>query len=88
MPLTFPSHGAAVMPLKIRRPQWCDGVALMVGSAPNLPYAVGAPLPTYGHTWAGLALWGVPLSVVATPSSGGRPLSSPRTCGAGGVRAP
>ena len=66
MPLTFPSHAAAVMPLKIRRPEWFDGVALVVGStAPDLPYAVGAPLPTYGHTWAGLVLWGVPLSVVA-----------------------
>lgn len=67
MPLTFPSHAAAVMPLKMWRPHWFDGVALVVGStAPDLPYAVGAPLLTYGHTWAGLALWGVPLSVVAT----------------------
>lgn len=65
MPLTFPSHAAAVMPLKIRRPHWFDGVALVVGStAPDLPYGVGAPLLTYGHTWAGLVLWGVPLSVV------------------------
>jgi hypothetical protein len=55
------------MPLKMWRPHWFDGVALVVGStAPDLPYAVGAPLLTYGHTWAGLALWGVPLSVVAT----------------------
>jgi hypothetical protein len=55
------------MPLKMWRPHWFDGVALVVGStAPDLPYAVGAPLLTYGHTWAGLASWGVPLSVVAT----------------------
>ncbi|WP_367319789.1 DUF4184 family protein [Streptomyces sp. HUAS ZL42] len=47
MPLTFPSHAAAVMPLKIRRPHWFDGVALVVGSTvPDLPYAVGAPLLT------------------------------------------
>ncbi|MBG6092789.1 DUF4184 family protein [Actinomadura viridis] len=66
MPLTFPSHAAAVMPLKFWRPRWFDGVALVVGStAPDLPFAVGAPLPTYGHTWAGLLLWGVPLSIVA-----------------------
>jgi hypothetical protein len=66
VPLTFPSHAAAVMPLKIRRPHWFDGVALVVGStAPDLPYGVGAPQLTYGHTWAGLVLWGVPLSVVA-----------------------
>nr|WP_315903746.1 hypothetical protein [Streptomyces rhizosphaerihabitans] len=30
------------------------------------PLRGGRALPTYGHTWAGLALWGVPLSVVAT----------------------
>jgi hypothetical protein len=67
MPLVFPSHAAAVMPLKMWRPRWFDGVALVVGSmAPDLPYAMGAPLPTYGHTWVGLALWGVPLGLVAT----------------------
>lgn len=62
----FPSHAAAVMPLKLWRPRLFDGVAVVVGStAPDLPYAVGAPLLTYGHTWVGLALWGVPLTVVA-----------------------
>ncbi|MGW1274710.1 DUF4184 family protein, partial [Streptomyces sp. NPDC002491] len=66
MPLTFPSHAAAVMPLKLSRPRWFDGVALVVGStAPDLPYAAGAPLATYGHAWAGLAVWCVPLSVAA-----------------------
>ncbi|MGW7610208.1 molybdopterin-dependent oxidoreductase [Streptomyces sp. NPDC054766] len=30
------------------------------------PLRGGRALPTYGHTWAGLAPWGVPLSVVAT----------------------
>jgi hypothetical protein len=64
--MTFPSHAAAVMPLKLLRPRWFDGVALVVGStAPDLPYALGAPLPTYGHTWVGLALWGVPLTMTA-----------------------
>lgn len=66
MPLTFPSHAAAVLPLKMKRPHWFDGVALVAGStAPDLPYALGIPLVTYGHTWAGLVLWGVPVSVVA-----------------------
>ncbi|MFF5265545.1 DUF4184 family protein [Actinomadura viridis] len=42
VPLTFPSHAAAVMPLKFWRPRWFDGVALVVGStAPDLPFAVG-----------------------------------------------
>jgi hypothetical protein len=33
MPLTFPSHALAVLPLKIRWPCYFDGVALVVGSA-------------------------------------------------------
>ncbi|ROO86962.1 uncharacterized protein DUF4184 [Actinocorallia herbida] len=66
MPLTFPSHAAVVLPLKMRWPRRFDGVALVVGSAvPDLPYALGRPLLTYGHTWAGLVVWGVPLSMVA-----------------------
>lgn len=66
MPLTFPSHAAIVLPLKMRWPRRFDGVALVVGSAaPDLPYVLGRPLLTYGHTWAGLLVWGVPLSVVA-----------------------
>lgn len=65
MPLTFPSHAAAVMPLKLWRPRGFDGVALVVGStAPDMMFALGAPLPTYGHTWAGLVVWGVPLGFV------------------------
>ena len=66
MPLTFPSHAAIVLPLKMRWPRRFDGVALAVGSAaPDLPYALGKPLLTYGHTWEGLVVWGVPLSVLA-----------------------
>lgn len=53
------------MPLKLLRPRWFE-VALVVGyAAPDLPYALGAPLSTYGHTWIGLVVWGVPLSVAA-----------------------
>jgi hypothetical protein len=38
MPLTFPSHAAAVVPLKLWRRRWFDGVALVIGSAaPNFP---------------------------------------------------
>ncbi|GIJ54890.1 DUF4184 family protein [Virgisporangium aurantiacum] len=64
MPATFPSHAAAVLPLKLWRPDRFDGVALVIGAAaPDLPYALGSCRPpfTYGHTW-----WGVLASVPAT----------------------
>ena len=50
MPLTFPTHAAAVLPLKLWRPRWFDGVALVTGSA--------APDVTH-------ALWCVPIAMVA-----------------------
>ena len=66
MPLTFPSHSAIVLPVKMRWPRRFDGVALVVGSAaPDLPYVLGRPLLTYGRTWVGLVVWGVPLSAIA-----------------------
>jgi len=41
VPLTFPSHAAAIAPLKLWRPRWFDGVALVVGSAaPDFGYAL------------------------------------------------
>ena len=37
MPLTFPAHQAVVLPLKIWKPRWFDGVALVVGAgSPDL----------------------------------------------------
>ena len=37
MPLTFPAHQAGVLPLKIWKPKWFDGLALVVGSgSPDL----------------------------------------------------
>jgi hypothetical protein len=56
MPATFPSHAGFVLPLKLWRPAWFDGVALVVGSTlPDLPYVGGCcgPPQTYGHTWWG-----------------------------------
>ncbi|MET8148296.1 DUF4184 family protein [Actinoplanes sp. NPDC049668] len=70
MPLTFPSHPAAVLPLKLWRPRWFDGVALAVGSmAPDLAYALdGSGLPVWplSHQPAGLIAWCLPLTLVLT----------------------
>lgn len=67
MPLTLPTHPIAVVPLKLWRPRWFDGVALAVGSvAPDLGYA------TYGfgetvrtHNLLALVWWSVPVTLVA-----------------------
>ncbi|GLW33360.1 DUF4184 family protein [Actinoplanes regularis] len=70
MPLTFPSHPAAVLPLKTWRPRWFDGVALAVGSmAPDLAYALdGSGLPVWplSHQVVGLVGWCLPLTLVLT----------------------
>ncbi len=43
MPLTFPAHQSIVLPLKLWRPRWFDGVALVVGSgSPDLFSALAA----------------------------------------------
>jgi hypothetical protein len=31
VPMTFPTHPVAVLPLKLWRPRWFDGVALVLG---------------------------------------------------------
>jgi hypothetical protein len=67
MPATFPSHAAAVLPLKLWKPEWFDGVALVIGAAaPDLPYEVGHHRPpyTYAHTPLG-ALATVPATMAA-----------------------
>lgn len=68
MPLTFLSHQAPVLPLKIAAPGWCDGTALVIGSmAPDLVFVL------HGTRWYpdahGLAeqLWlCLPLTIVLT----------------------
>ncbi|MDP4013047.1 MAG: DUF4184 family protein [Candidatus Nanopelagicales bacterium] len=48
MPLTFGSHQAVVLPLKMLKPRWFDGTALVIGSmAPDLFFL------THGTAWAG-----------------------------------
>ncbi|GIG58670.1 hypothetical protein Lfu02_30420 [Longispora fulva] len=67
MPLTFPSHAAIVVPLKIWRPRWFDGVALVLGStAPDLPYsAVGVlPYTPSAHNVWGVLLWCLPATLL------------------------
>jgi uncharacterized protein DUF4184 len=67
MPLTLPTHPTAVVPLKLWRPRWFDGVALVVGTtAPDLSYAtygLGAAMRT--HNLLSLLWWSLPVTVVA-----------------------
>ena len=77
MPATFPSHAAAVLPLKFWKPHWFDGIALTIGSAaPDFAYAFDgtwfeAPVPDWpplyaiAHSWYGVVLWGVPVTLAA-----------------------
>ncbi|GAB4058498.1 DUF4184 family protein [Catellatospora paridis] len=68
MPLTFPSHAALPLPLKLWRPRWFDGVALTVGAAsPDLAYALdGSGLPVFplSHQWPGVVLFCLPVTLV------------------------
>ncbi|MFC4040145.1 DUF4184 family protein [Dactylosporangium siamense] len=70
MPLTFPTHPAAVLPLKLWRPRWFDEIALVIGStAPDLAYALdGSGLPVWplSHQVLGLVLWCLPVTLAAT----------------------
>ncbi len=67
MPLTFPSHAAAVLPLKLWRPTWFDGVALVVGStAPDLPYALGGYVYFDAHNVWALFWFCVPITMLGT----------------------
>jgi hypothetical protein len=67
VPLTFPSHAALPLPLKLWRPRWFDGVALTVGAAaPDLAYALdGSGLPVFplSHQWPGLLLFCLPVTL-------------------------
>lgn len=48
MPMTVPTHPAAVVALKLWRPRWFDGVALVLGAAaPDLAYALDGSAPPH-----------------------------------------
>ncbi|WNM37888.1 DUF4184 family protein [Micromonospora halotolerans] len=67
MPLTFPSHLAPVLPLKLWRPHWFDGVALATGAvAPDVGYlftGTGLALGLRTHTLGGLLWWCLPIAL-------------------------
>lgn len=66
MPLTFPSHAAAVLPVKLRWPDRVDGVALVIGStAPDLPYALAPYVRLDAHQWHALFWFCLPVGMAA-----------------------
>ena len=84
MPLTFLSHQAVVLPLKIGVPRATSGTALVLGSmAPDVEYFLrGYPTSTIGHSWPGqlifclpvtLALYWVVTRVIAEPAAAHAP---------------
>jgi hypothetical protein len=66
MPATFPSHAAAVLPLKLWRPTWFDGVALVIGStAPDLGYPLAGVVPLPPTHWPpSLLYWSLPVTLL------------------------
>lgn len=68
MPFTFLSHQAAVLPLKVARPAWFDGAALVLGSmAPDMAYVLLPQLRVASHSFAGVAYWSVPMTLSLLP---------------------
>jgi hypothetical protein len=65
VPLTLPTHPLAVVPLKLWRPHWFDGVALAVGAiAPDVAYAAdGYGVTIHSHTWHSLLWWNLPVTL-------------------------
>jgi hypothetical protein len=70
VPLTFPSHPVAAMPIKLWRPGWSDGVALVLGSmAPDFAYVLdgsGLPVWPFSHQLWGLFGWCLPVALAGT----------------------
>jgi hypothetical protein len=68
VPSTFPTHPAGILPLKLWRPHWFDGVALVLGAAsPDIAYLVdGSGLPVWplSHQLHGLILFCLPVTLL------------------------
>ncbi|WP_433789612.1 DUF4184 family protein [Actinoplanes sp. CA-252034] len=68
MPSTFPTHPAGILPLKLWRPRWFDGVALTLGAAsPDVAYLVdGSGLPVWplSHELHGLIIFCLPVTLL------------------------
>jgi len=65
VPFTFLSHQAPAVALKIARPRWFDGTALVLGSmTPDFTYAfAGSRFWLNGHTPVGLVVFCLPVTV-------------------------
>ena len=67
MPIPFFAHQAAVLPLRLARPRWFDGVALVVASiVPDLAYALLPEVRVVSHSLVGLFTWCIPMGVSVT----------------------
>lgn len=67
MPITFFAHQSVVLPAKMRRPQWFDGTALVIGSmAPDFAYPLRGWIQRHGHQFDGMLVWGLPFTIVVT----------------------
>jgi hypothetical protein len=68
MPLTLPTHPTVVVALKLWRPRWFDGVALMIGAvAPDIAFAAdGYGVTIHSHAWHAPLWWALPLALVGT----------------------
>ncbi|SFF64500.1 protein of unknown function [Actinoplanes philippinensis] len=68
VPSTFPTHPAGILPLKLWRPRWFDGVALALGAAsPDVAYLVdGSGLPVWplSHQLHGLIIFCLPVTLL------------------------
>jgi hypothetical protein len=67
MPLTFLSHQAVVLPLKIAAPARTSGTALVLGSmAPDVEYFIRTyPTTTISHNWVGLIVFCLPVTLAS-----------------------
>ncbi len=67
MPFTFLAHQAVVLPVKLARPRWVSGTALVLGSmAPDFEYFLrGDSYGTVGHTLLGQLTFCLPLTIFA-----------------------